>query len=381
MTSNLRNTVCLLALIGVFRVPALADGPDMPYTIQLGPGNEDAETQLRARVRSGSRRVKEDPAGPTTLDLSGKDFREARIDLQLDNVQHVNFDGADFTGATITESGFGYCSFRNARLRSLYADNAFGESCDLDGADITGSSVWLSEKQLASTQNYRNKVIHGVKLCRDLQDVSFAGFDLRDCVFAAGVEGCDFTDAEISGCTLQLTNAQLQSTRNYRERTLGTVRFRHCDFTNVDFSGHNLGYFMHCNLTGADLSDACLGVASPRIRSDLGYRKGGFMDCRVEPEQFYATRTYQSGSLEAKIGFVNMNLDGWDFSGLDLRGTFFPQCSLRNANLENAKGGVFTNAEGLTIKQVKSMWNFKNDQMREDGSFSLPPELAEQLAK
>lgn len=375
---GLISGVMLISLFGACaNVVHAADFTSGDITIDLGPGNEDIEKKLKdwegfSNAPAAFKRV-------WGYDLSGRDLRQAQLHLAGFTLRDVNFSGADFTGADLAETVFDNCSFRNAILRKV--DHSGGQhlspTCDLSGADISGSRMRLTKAQLTSTKNYREKDLSDTILVGDFRGMCFAGFTLRGTAFMCKIEGCDFTNADISDCRIRLTKEQLLSTKNYKERHLDGIEFVDCQFRGVDFSGHNLPYFVKCDLQGADFSNACF-MSSRRMSFLLPSRNSGFRDCRFSAKQFYSTRTYKSGKMPPSCGIGNMDLRNWDFSGMDLRHVRFPQCSLQGADLTDVRGGLFEHATGLTVEQIKQTTNYQHGKLNEPG-FSLPEEIKEAL--
>jgi uncharacterized protein YjbI with pentapeptide repeats len=331
-------------------------------------------------------------------DLSGRDLRRAEIHLELGELRGVNLGRANLTGADIDETSFVNCSFRNAILRCLCSCGEIGQSCDVTDADISGSDLHLTGTQLCSTKNYKRRDLSGIHLCGDFRGISFAGFNLRGTSFhLCDLDGCDFKDADITqacfNCAREpvegivsryhpFTKEQLYSTRSYRERHLDRVGFIGCDLRGVDFSRRTLGIFSRCDLTDADFSNADFPTSSQTFAPDgsVMIRHAGFKECRLTAAQFYTTRPYQWGRLPGGFVLERMNLDGWDFSNMNLRGTSFRFSSFKGANLTNARGGDFLYTRGLTLEQVKSMWNYKHHDFFKL-SIQLPEDLMQQLAR
>jgi uncharacterized protein YjbI with pentapeptide repeats len=78
---------------------------------------------------------------------------------------------------------------------------------------------------------------------------------------------------------------------------------------------------------------------------------------------------------------------GFDFSGVDLSGLNLSGCCFHNVNLKNTNftDAIITNSNlgcyndkdcFITIEQIKSIWNYKNNYMRE---ITLPPNLQKAL--
>jgi uncharacterized protein YjbI with pentapeptide repeats len=416
--------LCLVCCVvtGWLSIPASphiarADYPSYPWTLELGPGNRDAEVQLEKhlKINSAYPRDANQPEnaekwkqGP---DLSGRDFRRAEIHMGYSTVPlfHVKFDRSDFTAADIEETAFKNCVFRGAILRNIYSWGEIQSDCDLTDADITGSHLLITREQLRSTKNYKEKNLSGTILEGDFSSVSFAGFNLAGTVFkSCDLSGCDFTGADISHAAIGLqteaehpnskrafTKEQLYSTKSYKERNLDQVIFSNCDFRGADLSGQSLGHFVACDLTDANFSNAAfpfpLSSQYPYIHDSrekqsmyLGSRYG-FTNCRLTAAQFYSTRTYKSAKLPLEFALEQMELDGWNFSSMDLTRVSFRDSSLKGANLMDARNGDFKFAKGLTLEQIKSTWNYKNgktkDSVGDCPTFRLPEKLTDALQR
>ena len=147
----------------------------------------------------------------------------------------------------------------------------------------------------------------------DLSGLSFAGFDLRNTRFTGSIEGCDFTDADISGADFdghirpegknkyvpgkRITREQLYSTRSYKDKNLANVKFRFCTLSDFDFTGQCLGYFVYCDLKGAKFEDATFSRLGGVGKSRRGPSPGFSDSCKLTFEQFASTRTFKSGRL------------------------------------------------------------------------------------
>lgn len=230
----------------------------------------------------------------STLNYKRKDLSNLSL--------YVNLADVDFSGFDLRHSFLAKSKFTN---------------CDFTDANITGSYVNLDAEQLRSTLNYKQKDLSNIRLCGDLSGLSFAGFDLRGTRFCtqlgSSIEGCDFTDADISGADFdggirpegkykyvpgtRITKKQLYSTRSYKEKNLASVNFRFCKLNDFDFTGQSLGYFVYCDLKGAKFENATFsrlgGVGESRK-----YTSRGFCDsCNLTFEQFASTRTFKSKRL------------------------------------------------------------------------------------
>lgn len=408
-----RALCCALCLLIVGNLISLvhADHPSYPITVNLGPGNADFEKKLKdyqgfSHASKAFERVR-------GYDCSERDLRRAELHLEELELWDINFSGADLSGAAIEETNFHNCSFRNARLRGVCCVGEIHDTCDLTNADISGSYIGLTQEQLRSTKNYREKNLSDTVLQGDFKRVSFAGFNLRGTVFYfCDLVGCDFTGADIGRATFicrrkpvegirgewyPFTKEQLYSTKSYKEKNLDQVIVEGCDFHDADFSRQSLGHFVWCDLTDADLRNADFSqslaesYSLPFTRKTTGVffcaisSAYGLTECSLTAAQFYSTRTYKSAKLPFNFALERMNLDGWDFTGMDLTCGSFRDSSLKGANLTDARNGDFKFAKNLTLEQIKSTWNYKNDEMKESAgdrpAFRLPEKLADALQK
>lgn len=345
-----------ISLTGIAR----ADYPSLPLTIQLGPDAEDFNSRYKAGlIPPGSLSVL------NGFDLSGRNLRQSKLHLLARELRNVNFDSADLTGSDLRETHFDSCSFRNAILRRV--NLALWPNCDLTGADITGCTALMFREQLISTLNYKRKDLSGCDLSGEYDGVSFARFNLNGTRLAYSLVGCDFSDASISDSTLSLTKEQLVSTRNYGLRDLNGTTLKESDYSEMNLSGMSLGLFRKCNLSEVDFTNAFFEPPAPKEPSWPTMRNG-FIHSQITREQFYSTWNYKRKYLPPGFVFFGMDVRGWDFRGMDLRGVTFTMCTLTDAQFDDARGGIF-NPGTITAEQVRSMWNYKNNQMNEPGIY------------
>ena len=174
-----------------------------------------------------------------------------------------------------------------------------------------------------------------------------------------------------------MTKEQLVSTKSFKERDLHGVKLYQCELIGVDFSGFDLGHFVDCDLTDAVFENAWFAGNGGNRRETFCF---GFERCVLTAEQFYSTRNYKSKKFTAspeRIMLAGMNLDNWRFDNLDLTGFGFHACSLNGSTFDNARGGVFRTSE-LSVEQLKTMWNYKNNALNENG-FYISNELRQKL--
>lgn len=357
-----------------------ADHPGLGVTFELGPGNEDANALVDTSERSFSvlmgniRRL-------NGVDISSRDLRQSRIHLYESRVFQLSFDSSDLTGADLSETLFDDCSFQRTKLkRTRFGRGMIRANCNFADADIQGASISLSKDQLVATLSYKRRDLKDVTLSGDVSETLFNNCNLSNATMIhCDLTACEFADANLAGATIRgLSYGQLAQSLNYKERDLHDVTLLGSDFRNANFRRFNLGGFKDCNLTGAIFADACFSTQVP----DRSNRLYGFDNCEISSAQFYSTRTYQHGTLapgDRSFFLSRMNLDGWSFKGIDLRGVVFRMCTLNDTDFTDARGGDFT-ASDMSLDQVKSMWNYREGRL-DPPEISLPATLIEQLER
>ncbi len=367
------------------------------------------------------RRIEADWVIDSSCDLTNADISGSRIRLSAAQLRStLNYRTKDLSHTSIRlydwQPGFDLANFNlqgttflapAPRWRVRFSD------ADFTDADIGGATIRLTAEQLRSTRNYKSKDLSNTKLTGDFAGVSFRGFNLRSTAFlVCDLTGCDFTDAEIWGMSVnwggeydrdgkwaaeshrvdaQFTKEQLYSTKNYNRHDLDCVQFHRCNFRNADFSDQTLGFFCECDLQGADFTgaDHVTGPDDSRSRPWIGlhstshYRESppiGFEKCNLTAEQFYSTRIYAAKEFQPGCRMVGMDLKDWDFSDFDLRHVRFALSNMQDANLDNAYGGRFLGTSQLSLRQVKSLRNYRNGRMTQTSEFTLPKHIVKQLS-
>ena len=349
---------------------------------------------------------------PPGCDFSDADICGSNICLDATQLRSTwNYKRADLSHTSIRLfgrlPGFDFAGF-DLRGTEFLASTANERVCfpgaDFTDADIAGATIRLTAEQLRATKNYKAKDLSNTTLMGDFSGVSFRGFDLRYTTFlVCDLSDGDFTDADISGMTVdgggaydhegkwtaqsnyvdaQFNKQQLYSTSSYQRQNLDCTHFHRCNFRDSDLSNQTLGLFVECDLHGANLTNAdhVTGPSDRRAGRRSLPTSIGFQACDLSAEQFYSTRIYASKKFQPGCMMAGMNLSGWDFSGFDLRDVIFDKSTLTGANLENARGGDFGHAEGMTLAQFKSTWNYKHNKMHMGFSFRLPDDIAKHLA-
>jgi uncharacterized protein YjbI with pentapeptide repeats len=316
------------------------------------------------------------------------------------NLRGSEFVGQDLTGAifdgcSLDDVRFYQCDLSNASFR--HADMAGMQigDCDTEGADFTDATIngilgtpplgscshdmYLSEEQLMSTRSYKTKDLHRCAIFarwpREGQAIRRVRYDFRNANLAGAMLlrgdflDCAFDDARIDEFQMEdckVAFKQLASTKNFQNRSLRQMRFRLVLEGKPDFSG--------IDLTGTELSSSAL--------LDAEFKDATITECTLSglaKEQLYSTKSYQHGDLRG-ITFLQSNMSGWDLSRCNLTACRFSHCYFENATFEDA---VITSVHfanhgwmGLTLDQLKSTWNYKNNRMK---GIVLPDVVAEAL--
>ena len=201
----------------------------------------EADKRAAARAAAAAKVQERLPGGPGA-DLSGRDFRGARLafavwtganltDARLDG---ANLDKADLRGATLRGCGLTGTRLRDTDLREVLVTDANAEGARLRGAILAGAAA---------------------------QGSSFVDADLRH----ADLQGADFTDANLTGADLRgaklrgvvFRNANLRGARlpdvDLVDAVLDGAVLTQADVAGVRWSGSSV---VGTNLTGV------LGLAS-----------------------------------------------------------------------------------------------------------------------
>jgi len=224
------------------------------------------------------------------LDLSGADLRKAR--LMKTNLRGCRLDGADLTNALAGEADFTAASLRGAKLAKGIFQKAKFTGGNLAGSDVTKAVMTEADLSRADLRDARlNKTLFEKALLKeanlngaaagqayfisvDAAGASFAGADLTKAIFQqATLDGADFSGA-----------------------TTAKVLFVASKGKKVNFSG-------------ADLFNV-------RILNGSAFPEGDFRQARAH-----------------RATWMNSDLAGGDFAGLDIRRGLIQECNLTGANL------------------------------------------------
>ena len=376
------SSECKRISIAVFALPLLVllFSPKLPAQENWQNRTDSKysfEEEPRVKLGRWARDLKVGPG----MDSAGKRLKGSKFVGQ--NLQGAVFDDCDLDGVWFVECDLSRASFKGACLTGA----AIG-ICGLKGADFTDatinglrhSSYPMSEEQLKSTRSYKTKDLSNCTIFAhkkpkyDFQKANLSGATLHGGDFSA----CDFTNAAIGNISLfdaRITAKQLASTSDYKKHRLRYMSFSslHTFRPNIDgsidLSGINLtGTKFRGHLLDADFGDAIISKC--------------FFDSAITKAHLCSTKNYREGNLFG-IRLWHIDLSGCDLSRQNLTGCEFVRCDFSSANFEDA---VITDADfgkhrgseciGLTLDQIKSTWNYKNNRME---GIVLPKEIAAAL--
>lgn len=234
------------------------------------------------------------------------DFESGLHGLDLTRAYLAGADLAEFrVRSTILDDAY----LADANLYKLQGDGLTARGADFLGADLRRAQLFKA----------------------DLSGSSLRGTDLSSASMSRAVlSDADLTDANIQGARLSgttllgLTAQQLYSTASYGTGDLGAIEFhgddlRGWDFSQVSLRGANLGA---TQLEGANFSEAHIKDAQ-LFRSNL------------TSEQLYSTASYQAREL-GLVNLSEMDLRGWDFSGVSMIQARFEYSDLSDAVFDGA---------------------------------------------
>ena len=226
------------------------------------------------------------------LDLSGRDLRNARIHLLGGTLRNINFDGANLEGAIFCEVVLENCSFRGANLKNVRMIPS--PNCDMTDAILGIVAGFLTEEQMRSTWNFKNR-------------------DFSNTIF----HYCDFPDVEYDS----------------------SFNFTHTVFTSnsESFRDHRgTNFFYCCGLMRpiVPIPPRPIANAIPRniLFEDFSWTqlpKG----IQYTAEQAFRTREFRQKSLHG------LTIEGIDFTGSDFSGFtlgLFVNCTFQGADFTDA---------------------------------------------
>ena len=341
--------------------------------------------------------------GPSAKDLvvgpgmnaAGRDLRGCEFVTQ--DLTGAVFDDCNLYGVLIDGSILKRASFRGAIFQGANVEVSLNDN-GVDFTDATINGVWrssaegfdfygleLSPHQLMSTWSYKNKdlrqcMIRCSNTSGEAVKLDFRGADLRKATIQGDCSKCDFTDARIYRVFFgngSITFDQLASTSDFKRGSL-SVRLAIDRKTAARSPGK--WDFSRINLKGSDLY-------YPPPDADFADTK--INDCTIRngftKQQLYSTASYKKGNL-AGLRLASSDLSGCDLSNMNLTGCRFFHCKFTDVDFKNAviTGASFgpdnsnTKSDLLTIKQIKSTWNYKHNRME---GITLPKDIDDALEK
>ncbi len=358
---------------------------------QIGKGRSDTEAP-RVVLGPGAKDLIVGPG----MNATGRDLR-----------------GCEFVGQDLTGARFDGCNLYRVRFEDCILNRAFFRRAsfvgatisvgpNFEGADFTDATINgaprfgrpgnigfgyygfdISPSQLMSTWSYKNKDLYrcrirGSRASEEPVAFSFRDADLREATLWEDLSKCDFTNARIDKTTFMsdsFTFDQLASTWDFKQRRL---RVRLYSAGRAGAVSPGKWDLSHINLVGSELWLKA---------SDADFTDATVNDCTIgiglTTAQLYSTRSYQRGDLTG-LQLVSSDQSGCDLSGMNLTGCSFSHCNFSGANFTDAviTGTRFSIdssskvADQLTLQQIKSTWNYKHGHME---GIRLPDNLAAAL--
>ncbi|MDR1485483.1 MAG: pentapeptide repeat-containing protein [Planctomycetaceae bacterium] len=270
-----------------------------------------------------------------------------------------------------------------------------------DGADLSGQQFFglhiLGYSSSEATIDQKSVyVYHNVKFDKSmLADSWFSMIKFTRCSFrGAGLSGtkfqnecdtfedCDFTDAIIHSGTGRtyfdyIKPEYIMSTKSYKEyRDLSHVdievwdvddeRKINMDFTNFNLTGARFPNVKYCTFENAEIEGATLPFISYEELCKTKSFKNGLVNNVSFSSQISSSGKidYSSSKTYANKDFSKLNLTGCSFEWIDFSNTNFTDSVISSCK--------FRACNELTIDQIKSTWNYKNNRMT---GITLPPKI------
>ena len=288
--------------------------------------------------------------------------------LLVDGVKVPLVDGADFSGKHLQIQVFRYnqplanVNFTGVCFSSSLFENSIFVNCDFSDSTFYNTQM--------NCPNHRGSL-----------DMSNIG---------TGMKGSRLTNAIIRRSYLSGINKnQFESTLNFsKHKDFSDCGFGYSDFSNVDFTGFDLRNtaFNEVKVDGANFTDA--KIAGMRFDGNNPYHHKSVADIKIE--QLLSTRDFKDGFVK-NVRFGHM---AWPDHTIDLSNMVFIDCQFGCMPLtwnENEKeyvpdydkikklpdsefakidltnsiisGCNFEYFLGLTLENIKSTWNYKNNRM------------------
>ncbi len=260
-------------------------------------------------------------------------------DLSYATFRSAELKNANFTGANLSNASFSYANFDGTILNNAIITNANFADTDMY---FGPERTLLTQAQLATTKSYKDKVLGAVNFSfNDLRGWNFSDQDMKRADFSYA----RIADTNFSGANLQ--NADFTS-------AMGGVNFSGANLQNVDFRDANLteANFRNADLTYAHFNStvALAGNASTLLTN------ADFTDAIIYGASFaYGTRVYHLTHIDMDFtlaqlmstkSYKDKNLGPIDLGYFVLTNMDFSGQNLEGANLTctELQGVNFTDA-------------------------------------
>ncbi len=238
------------------------------------------------------------------LDLTGADLCKAK--LMKTNLRGCRLDGADLTNALAGEADFTAASLRGAKLPRGIFQKAKFIGADFTGSDVTKAVMTEADLSRADLRDaLLNKTLFEKAL---LKETKLTGAAAGQAYFiSADAAGASFAGADLTKAIFQQTTLD---GADFSGATAAKVLFVASGGKNVDF-------------TGADLFNV-------RILNGSAFPDGIFHHAKAH-----------------KAAWMNSDLAGSDFTGLEIKRGLIQECGLAGANLAgvSAREARFTKSD------------------------------------
>ncbi|KAF0983364.1 hypothetical protein FDP41_010429 [Naegleria fowleri] len=269
------------------------------------------------------------------LDIRGTHFKGCSFkscDFSSTKFKTCNFASCDFSQSNFSKAEFLNSTLSHSKLTRCHIDKATFKNTKFDGTDLTQvalSSGYIINQCSFSGSTFNEETLRNASSLKgnNFSKCSLIGFNLSNLDFSE----CDFSHANLSNC-------------NFSKTKLYQCNLSHANLTYCKLDG--------CSLKKTDLTGAILFGCDLKTVSYDGFNISG---CKLNGALF-DVHTFHASESVTGIDFRGCNLDGFDFSDLDLSNSYFEgtklddtnfmncnltnatfvNCDLRNANLHNS---------------------------------------------
>ena len=285
----------------------------------------------------------------------------AKDEKWLDGEQ---WNAAEFYGATLSDQ----------RCLSVAED---GETLDV----VYGLPI--SFEALKETPTWRTKrLLYTTLKFHSLDEFSFKDWKITKSTLAIKVpSSCDLSGAQLENAVFRgpFTCRQILSTANYKDKTFNELKLWMKE-SEIPDDWRYEAWTKYDPVTGTvDISRKPTRALSVNELSPSYYVSVG-----APKEEFYKNRWYRVGVLANVVFQPDPNdpeknsMKGWDLSRQDLTNAKFCGLDLTDVDFTNSiiTCCSFFGAQGLTLEQLKSTWNWRVGRMDD---VLLPAELREKV--